>query len=63
MFALARELATSGSCVITTTKIFERLPSQTPLLLLEVDEEEMIGLLLQNMDKYRHITLASERLA
>ena len=64
MFALARELATSGSCVITTTtKIFERLPSQTPLLLLEVDAEEMIGLLLQNMDKYRHITLASERLA
>ena len=65
MFALARELATSGSCVITTTttKIFEPLPSQTPLLLLEVDKEEMIRLLLQNIDKYRHITLASERLA
>ena len=65
MFALARELATRGSCVITTTttKIFEPLPSQTPLLLLEVDEEEMIRLPLQNMDKYRHITLASERLA
>jgi len=65
MFALARELATSGSCVITTTttKIFEPLPSQTTLLLLEVDKEEMIRLLLQNIDKYRHITLASERLA
>ncbi len=65
MFALARELASSGSCVITTTttKIFEPLPSQTPLLLLEADEAEMIRLLLQNMDKYRHITLASERLA
>ena len=65
MFALARELATSGGCVITTTttKILEPLPSQTPLLLLEVDKEEMIRLLLQNIDKYRHITLASERLA
>jgi len=65
MFALARELASSDGCVITTTttKILEPLPSQTPLLLLEVDEEEMIRLLLQNIDKYRHITLASERLA
>jgi len=65
MFALARELASSGSCVIstTTTKIFEPLPSQTPLLLLEVDDEEMIRLLLKNMGKYRHITLASKRLA
>ena len=65
MFALARQLASSGSCVITTTttKIFEPLSSETPLLLLGTDEEEMIRLLLQNVDKYRHITLASERLA
>jgi len=65
MFALARQLASSGSCVITTTttKIFEPLSSETPLLLLGIDEEEMIRLLLQNVDKYRHITLASERLA
>ena len=65
MFALAQELALTGSSVITTTttKIFEPLPSQTPLLLLEADEEEMIRLLLENVNKHRHITLASERLA
>ncbi|MAF85383.1 MAG: putative selenium-dependent hydroxylase accessory protein YqeC [Dehalococcoidales bacterium] len=64
MFALAQELASIGSSVITTTttKIFEPLPSQTPLLLLEADEEEMIRLLLENVNRYRHITLASEKL-
>ncbi len=65
MFALARELASIGKCVITTTttKIFEPLPSETPLLLVETDEENLIRLLLENVGKYRHITLASERLA
>ena len=64
MFALARQLASSGSCVVTTTttKFFEPLPSQTPLLLLGTDEEKMIKSLIQNMHKYRHITLARERL-
>jgi len=65
MFALARELSLSGKCVITTTttKFLEPLPSQTQLLLVEKDKEELIRLLLQSADKYRHITLASERLA
>ena len=65
MFALARELASNTGCVVTTTttKIFEPLPSETPLLLLETNGQEMIRLLLQNMDKYQHITLATERLA
>ncbi len=67
MFALARELASSdnGNCVITTTttKIFEPLPSESPLLLVERDEAELTKLLLQNVAKFRHITLASERLA
>jgi probable selenium-dependent hydroxylase accessory protein YqeC len=64
MFALARELASDGSCVVTTTttKIFEPLPSQTPFLLLEADEKKMIESLVQSIDKYRHITLARERL-
>jgi probable selenium-dependent hydroxylase accessory protein YqeC len=64
MFALARELASDNSCVLTTTttKIFEPLPSQTPFLLLEADEEKMVKTLVQNMDRYRHITLARERL-
>lgn len=65
MFALARELTSSGNRVITTTttKILEPLPSETPLLLLEADEQEMIGRLLRNLADYGHITLARERLA
>ncbi len=65
MFALARELASSGKSVITTTttRILEPSSSETLLLLLEADEEQMVRTLLQNVDKYRHITLASERLA
>ena len=65
MFALAQELASSGKPVITTTttKIFEPSSSETPLLLLEADEEEMVKALLQNVDKYGHITLARERLS
>ena len=65
MFALAQELAATGESVITTTttKIFEPSSSKTMLLLLETDEKELIRLLLQNVDRYRHITLGSERLA
>jgi probable selenium-dependent hydroxylase accessory protein YqeC len=64
MFALARELTSDNSCVLTTTttKIFKPLPSQTPFLLLEADEEKMVKTLVQNIDRYRHITLARERL-
>ena len=65
MFALARELASGGKTVITTTttKILEPSPAETRLLLLEADEEEIVGALLQNVDKYRHITLAREKLS
>jgi len=65
MFALARELASSGKCVITTitTKILEPSSTETPLLLVEVDEEQMVRVLLQNVDKYRHITIASKKLS
>jgi probable selenium-dependent hydroxylase accessory protein YqeC len=64
MFALARELASDNSCVLTTTttKIFKPLPSQTPFLLLETNEEKMVKTLAQNIDRYRHITLARKRL-
>jgi probable selenium-dependent hydroxylase accessory protein YqeC len=64
MFALARELASGDGCVITTTttKIFEPSTSDTPLLLLEMDEENLMRLLLANMKKYRHITIASGKL-
>ncbi len=64
MFALARELASRENCVVTTTttKIFEPLPSETQSLLVEKNEEKMIALLLENVDKYKLITLASEKL-
>ena len=64
MFTLAQELTSSGESVITTTttKIREPSSSETPLLLLEAAEEQLVRALLQNVDKYRHITLASERL-
>lgn len=63
MFALAQELASGGESVITTTttRIMEPSPADTPLLLLEADEEQMVQALLKNLDKYRHITLASEK--
>ncbi len=65
MFALAQELASGEKSVITTTttKILEPSPAETPLLLLEADEEQAVRTLLQNVNKYRHITLASERLS
>jgi len=65
MFALAWELAPTGKSVITTatTKILEPSSAETPLLLLEANEEKIIRALLQNVDKYRHITLASEKLS
>ena len=65
MFALARELVSRGNFVITTTttKILEPSPAETPLLLVEADEKQMLRLLLHNVDNYQHITLASEKLS
>lgn len=65
MFALARELASEGNSVITTTttKILEPSPSETPLLLLEPDEDKMLKLLANNLHRHHHITIARERLA
>lgn len=63
MFALARELTSNGNHVImtTTTRIIKPLSSETQLLLIETDDEQMIKTLLQNVDKYCNITLASKR--
>ena len=63
MFALARELASGEESVITTTttRILEPSPADAPLLLLEADEGRLVQALLKNLDKYRHITLASEK--
>jgi probable selenium-dependent hydroxylase accessory protein YqeC len=63
MFALAKELTSSGESVITTTttKIFEWQSSEAPLL-LEIDEARMIALLLKQLKEHRQVTLARERL-
>jgi probable selenium-dependent hydroxylase accessory protein YqeC len=64
MFALAKELAAAGGCVVTTTttKIFEPLPTETPLVIVEKDEEELVSQFLKNVPCYHHLTLATERL-
>lgn len=64
MFTLARELASTGKSVITTTttRILEPSPAETPLLIVEADERLMLSAVLYSLDKYRHITLARERL-
>jgi len=64
MFAMAKELAAAGSCVVTTTttKIFEPLPDETPLVIVEKDETELVSRFLESAPHYRHITLATERL-
>lgn len=63
MFALAQELTSSGQSVITTTttRIFEPSVSDA-CLIVETSAKKMLGRLLRELDKYRHITLASERL-
>ncbi len=65
MFALAGELASDGKPVITTTttKIFKPSSTDTPFLLMEADEEQMLRALRQNLDQYRHITLVGEKLS
>lgn len=65
MFALARELASPGGCVITTTttKILEPLPAQSPLLLMEADEAKLMESVLHNVGRYWQITLAREKSA
>ena len=64
MFALAKELAAAGGCVITTTttKIFEPLLTDTPLVIAAKDEAELVSRFIKNAPHYHHITLAKERL-
>jgi len=65
MFALAQELSSNGGCVITTTTTKFLKPPFYPnsRILLNIDEEEIIRLLLQNIHRYKHITLATKILA
>lgn len=63
MSALAKELASTGEPVVTTTttKIFDWQAPGTSLI-VESDEKKMIAHLVQELKRHRHITLASERL-
>ncbi|MBI4331429.1 MAG: putative selenium-dependent hydroxylase accessory protein YqeC [Chloroflexi bacterium] len=65
LFALARELVAAGRPVVTTTttKILEPSPEQTPLLIVEGDEAKLLRLVRDNLGRYPHLTLASERLS
>jgi probable selenium-dependent hydroxylase accessory protein YqeC len=64
MFSLARELATAGYRVITTTttKILVPEPSHTPRLILEKNEARLLDLVRSNIEKFRQVTLAREEL-
>ena len=64
MFVLAKELATSGACVITTTttKILEPSLAETEKVILNNDEDELMKQLPQEINDYRHITIARKKL-
>ena len=63
MQALADELAAAGGTVVTTTttKIFE-YQSPSGCLIVEADEDKMLALMLEALQKHRHVTLARARL-
>lgn len=64
MFRLAGELQFAGRKVVTTTttKIKEPAPGETAFLFVDPDEERLGQFVCQYLVKYKHITLASERL-
>jgi len=64
MFRLAKELVAEGNKVVTTTttKIFEPSSGETAFLIVNQDEEELKQSISSHLDKYRHISITSERL-
>ena len=63
MFCLAKELFLAGKKVVTTTttKILEPASGETVSLFVNLDEEELKEFVLTDLDEYRHITIARER--
>ena len=63
MFRLAKELLLAGKKVVTTTttKILEPTSDETRALLVEMNEETIRKCVGQSMSKYKHITIAQER--
>jgi len=64
MFRLARDLVAEGKKVVTTTttKIFEPSSGETAFLIVNRDEEKLKQSVFNHLEKYKHITIASERL-
>ena len=64
MFRLAKDLVAEGKKVVTTTttKILEPSSGETAFLFVNPDEEKLKQSVFSHLDKYRHITIASERL-
>jgi probable selenium-dependent hydroxylase accessory protein YqeC len=64
MFRLAGELILKGKKVVTTTttRILEPTSTETPCFFVHADGERIKEFLRSHLDKYRHITVASERL-
>ncbi len=63
MYAIAHETAAYEAVITTTTtKIAEPSSGDTPLLIVEPDEERMVEKVVESLGRYRHITLVSERL-
>jgi probable selenium-dependent hydroxylase accessory protein YqeC len=64
MFRLARDLVAEGKKVVTTTttKILEPSSGETAFLIVNRDEEKLKQSLFNHLEKYKHITIASERL-
>ncbi len=65
MFALARDLISHTGLVIstTTTKIFPPSASDTPYVLISHKDKEIVDFIINNGNKFNHITVASEKLS
>jgi probable selenium-dependent hydroxylase accessory protein YqeC len=64
MFRLARDLVAEGRKVVmtTTTKILEPSSGETPFLFVNRDEGKLKQSVFSQLGKYKHITIARERL-
>jgi probable selenium-dependent hydroxylase accessory protein YqeC len=64
MFRLARDLVAEGKKVVTTTttKILEPSSGETPFLFVNRDEEKVKQTVFSQLGKYKHLTIARERL-
>lgn len=64
MFAMARELATLGNHVVTstTTKIFKPSSKETPFLFIREEAEDILKAIPDLIQRYGHFTLAESRL-